>query len=229
MKETHLAVLNILKNNTDKGFLLDAAGGDGDFALRLRGLGYKAVLCDLYLPRDIIVPFVQADMNNLLPFKADGFDFITCMESLQYLENHKQLFREFTRVLKENGNLVVTMPNILNCASRLFFLRAGYFPSFKPFRKIKDGCEWDNIIYSPVSFIEVFQWLSCNGFKIETIEVSRYRYREWLLFLLLRGAYKLISVFKRNKRENVLRDFLYSKELLLGDHLIIIARKLPPA
>lgn len=225
MKKVHEIVFNILKDNYEKGLLLDVAGGNGGFASKLKQSGYKAVYCDLYPPLKADAPCVQADMNHHMPFKSRQFQTVTCMESLQYFENHKLLFRELNRITKTDGRLIITMPNILNMSSRLFFLKTGYFKHFKPFRKNKDHREWGNAVYSPLSFVEIFQLLDCNGFKIETLAASKYSYRELPLFLIYKGLYKLMPVSNLDKKKNEMLDFLYAKEILLGDHIIVIAKK----
>ena len=225
MKETHAKVFNILKASQTRGMLLDVAGGDGGFASRLRETGYNAIFCDMYRPERIHALFVQADMNSAIPFKANSFHTVTCMESLQYLENHKLLFRELAGILKKAGRLFITMPNILNLSSRLYFLNRGYFKYFKPFKRNREGREWDRIIYSPISFVEVFQLLDLNGFRIEMLYASRYRYREWPLFLIYTALNRVLSAFKSDEREGMFSRLLASKEILLGDHIIIIAKK----
>jgi ubiquinone/menaquinone biosynthesis C-methylase UbiE len=225
MKKVHCAAFDILKGYETKGLLLDAAGGDGSFASEINKTGYRAVVCDFYLPSQIKAAFIQADLNLPLPFKTGVFQVVTCMESLQYLENHKLLFREFARILKKDGRLLVTVPNMLNCGSRLFFTKAGYFKYFTPFKTVKPGREWDKIVYSPVSFVEIFQLMESSGVKVETLSASGYRNKEWLLFLLYKIFYKISSVFKKDAGKKRLLDFLYSREILLGDHIIVTARK----
>jgi SAM-dependent methyltransferase len=223
MKDVHSIVFNILKISDKKGMLLDVAGGDGGFALALRDSGWQTVSCDRYsLPKDTTM-FIRADINISLPFRSDRFQTVTCIESLQYLENYKRLFSEFARVLQKGGRLIVTIPNILNYSSRLFFLNRGYFKYFKPFKTTKLGREWDKIVYTPISFVEIFQLLNCNSFDIEFLNASGHRYRELPLFLLNKGLHRL-WVFL-SKKQHPLYELLSSREVLLGDHLIITARK----
>lgn len=225
MKEVHCAAFDILKGYETKGKLLDAAGGDGRFASELNKTGYRSVTCDFYLPSQTHAAFIQADLNLPLPFKTGVFQVVICMESLQYLENHKLLFREFARILKKDGRLLITMPNILNCGSRLFFMKTGYFKYFTPFKTVKPGREWDKIVYSPVSFVEIFQLMESNGFEVEMLSASEYRNKEWLLFLLFRALYKISAFSRKDGVKKRLLDFLYSREILLGDHIIVTARK----
>ncbi|MBI1921520.1 MAG: class I SAM-dependent methyltransferase [Geobacter sp.] len=225
MKEPHVKVWDILSRESRKGLLLDVAGGDGKFAEKLKALGYSTVSCDLFASPNVDTPFVRADMNDFLPFRTGVFQAITCIGSLQYMENPRRLFREFARLLGDGGELVLTVPNILGCGSRLFFLHAGYFKHFKPFKSVKSGREWDSIVYAPISFVEIFQHLTINGITIETVTASKYRYLEWPLYVLYRMFYRLLARKADNQMKKKLLDFLFSKEILLGDHLVVIARK----
>lgn len=49
-----------------------------------------------------------------LPYKDDFFDYIICSEVLEHVENPEKVISEFERVLKSNGTILLTTPNILN-------------------------------------------------------------------------------------------------------------------
>lgn len=77
-------------------------------------------LCDKYnftnLPLDL--------ETNILPFSDDSFDVIVFSEVLEHLNFHPgQVFSEIARVLKKNGVLIVTTPNLsrLNNIVKLIF------------------------------------------------------------------------------------------------------------
>lgn len=48
-----------------------------------------------------------------LPIKSDSFDAVLCFETIEHISDKDQLgfLRELSRVLKKNGELVLTMPN----------------------------------------------------------------------------------------------------------------------
>lgn len=53
------------------------------------------------------VDFKACDIRNL-DYERNFFDVIYCISVLEHTSNHKQIIREFKRVLKTNGLLVIT-------------------------------------------------------------------------------------------------------------------------
>lgn len=109
-------------NFRDKN-VLDAGVGRGRFAMNIIERGASSVIgLDintkmLTLTRDRIqkacffrkMEFIQGDIENL-PFSDNKLDVICCMETLIHIPNRNQAIREFFRVLKKNGILVVNVP-----------------------------------------------------------------------------------------------------------------------
>ena len=52
--------------------------------------------------------FLQADLNNNLPFHEDSFDRIVCVNALYNLKDQEKTLAEFNRVLRPSGVLVLT-------------------------------------------------------------------------------------------------------------------------
>lgn len=48
--------------------------------------------------------------GQLLPFKGDTFDIVTCIETLEHIEDYKSVLREIHRVVKPNGTVIVSTP-----------------------------------------------------------------------------------------------------------------------
>ncbi len=46
-----------------------------------------------------------------LSFQDDFFDCIACFETLEHLQDYKKTLAEFSRVLKQNGKLIISTPN----------------------------------------------------------------------------------------------------------------------
>ena len=49
-----------------------------------------------------------------LPYKDNFFDFIICSEVIEHVSRPDLVVSEFNRVLKKNGRVLITTPNILN-------------------------------------------------------------------------------------------------------------------
>ena len=55
------------------------------------------------------VSILQGDAEDLM-FKDERFDLVLCMGVLEYLEDYERALREFCRVLKPGGVLVLSVP-----------------------------------------------------------------------------------------------------------------------
>jgi ubiquinone/menaquinone biosynthesis C-methylase UbiE len=57
------------------------------------------------------VSYVITDLEKNLPFADGSFDVVVSFETLEHIYNQDGLMREFARVLKLNGKLVLSTPN----------------------------------------------------------------------------------------------------------------------
>ena len=83
------------------------------------------------------VTFKQADFNKELPFPNASFDIVYSVEVIEHLRCPYDFLNECYRILKPNGSLIISTPNIISLNSRLNFFIAGFFelympPSIKP-------------------------------------------------------------------------------------------------
>jgi len=51
-----------------------------------------------------------ADLNEKLPFDSDSFSAVCCTETLEHLSDPTSTVKEFCRVLKPNGLLLISVP-----------------------------------------------------------------------------------------------------------------------
>jgi methionine biosynthesis protein MetW len=61
--------------------------------------------------RGIKVKVVDLDRQKI-PFKTNYFDVITCLDVIEHVRDPKDLLTKIHRVLKKNGKLIITTPNI---------------------------------------------------------------------------------------------------------------------
>lgn len=219
MKDHQLAVVEFCKT-LRPGRLLDAGSGSDALGQVLKER-FDVFSLDLYESPGMKGRFVRADLNANLPYADGAFDYVLCSESLQYLENHAGLFREFARVLKAGGELVISIPNVLSASSRLYFLQRGYFPSFKPVRTIDSKKGWDGIAYNPISFVDIIELSKRSGFELKKVLASRLKSSNLPLYPVLKALYSLGLAFEKNAQKAEFLKNLSSRDVLLGDHLII--------
>ena len=55
--------------------------------------------------------FICHDINKGIPIENNSADYIICMEVLEHLENATYFLEESKRILKKNGNIIISVPN----------------------------------------------------------------------------------------------------------------------
>lgn len=114
----------------NKNDILDIGCGEGFFAERLARAGNKIVGVDI-LPdikqRDALLKYFQADLDQGLDSmieKIDSykFDKVLLQDVLEHLRYPEVVLRDCVRVLKPNGQVVVSVPNIANITVRISLL-----------------------------------------------------------------------------------------------------------
>lgn len=227
----HDTVVQIL-NDKPRGALLDVPAGEGALAARLIDAGFDVRCCDLY-PEIFRLDGVDIHPGNLdaeLPFSDQSFDYVTCLEGLEHIENPQQAMREFARVLKPGGQLIVSVPNILNIEERLKWLLYGYTSHFKPITRAgrdKLRADYDNreeiaAHVNPIGYSELRYILEKHGFEIASVHRDKPKSNAWLYWPIVVGIKLLAKLTPRLKRDERWTDELASNEVLLGGNTLIV-------
>ena len=114
--------------------VLEVGAGHGAFTERLYREGFDVSACDLF-PEIFYLKEVEcrkADVTENLPYSSGTFDIIVAVEVMEHIHDHLPVFRESSRLLRENGVFLFSTPNILSLKSRIRFLFSGFFYGFKP-------------------------------------------------------------------------------------------------
>jgi 2-polyprenyl-3-methyl-5-hydroxy-6-metoxy-1,4-benzoquinol methylase len=227
----HDTVVKILEKER-RGALLDVPAGEGALAARLIAAGFEVTCCDLYpeIFRLDGVSIRQGDLNGDLPFANQSFDYVTCLEGLEHIENPQQAIREFARLLRPGGTVIVSIPNILNIEERLKWLLYGYTSHFKPMTRAhveRLRAEYDNreeiaAHVNPIGYSELRYILEKSGFQIARLHRDKPKSNTWLYWpavVLIRLIAKLTPAHKRAERWT---EELASDEVLLGGNTLIV-------
>jgi SAM-dependent methyltransferase len=226
----HDSVMQIL-GSLPRGAVLDVPAGQGALAARLLELGFQVHCCDLYpeIYRLQGVEIRQGDLNGRLPYDDRAFDYITCIEGLEHIENPNQAIREFARLLKPGGHLIVSIPNVLNIEERLKWLLHGYTSHFKPITReqverlrLEHGHREEIALHvNTIGYSELRYILEEYGFQIARIHRDKPKAHAWLyspIVVLIRLIARLTPEQKRKERWT--RE-LASDEVLLGGNTLI--------
>jgi ubiquinone/menaquinone biosynthesis C-methylase UbiE len=231
----HDTVVRILEQQ-QRGALLDVPAGEGALAGRLIAAGFEVHCCDLY-PEIFCLAGVEihrGDLNTELPFGDRSFDYITCLEGLEHIENPQQAIREFARLLRPGGQLVVSVPNILNVEERLKWLLYGYTSHFKPITRAQVErlrADYDNreeiaAHVNPIGYSELRYILEKYGFQVAGVHRDKPKSNAWLYWPVV-ALIRLVGwLTPASKREERWTEELASKEVLLGGNTLIVHARL---
>ena len=226
----HDVVERILSDHP-RGRLLDVPTGEGALAQRLLRLGFSVECADLY-PEIFRLEQNRCERVNLdadLPYDDQSFEYIVCVEGLEHIEHPAHAIREFSRLLRSGGSLIVSVPNIMNVEERLKWLFNGYTSHFKPLSAAKiaeassgfEGMEEIALHVNPIGYSELRYLLESSGFVLEATHVDKPKENSWAYFPLV-ALIRLISRFSsERKRRERWSDELASNEVLTGGNTLI--------
>lgn len=156
--------------------ILDAACGPGKYAEILTSQGATVIGFDIS-PKMVKLAkernkewanfFVHDLAKPLEMFKAESFDIILCALALHYVQDWTATIKEFYRVLKPNGHLVISIEHP--------FFEYNYFKSKKYFEIEPVKCTWTgfgkpvevNSYRRPLN--ECILPLTANGFYLDKL------------------------------------------------------------
>lgn len=131
----HDALLRRLVDLQAKGEVLDFGAGRGDLTTKLAAAGrfssvagVDIMLRSPALPGD--VRWHAQDLNEPLRLADRSADVIVAAEVIEHLENARALAREWFRLLRPGGLLVLSTPNNESARSLLHLVLRGHYVAF---------------------------------------------------------------------------------------------------
>jgi len=166
--------------------VLDLASGEGAVSEFLKNLGCEVIAFDisseaLKKATKRGVKTVQGDVENKLPFKDESFEAIFWGDNVEHLFLPAKTLKEIHRVLKKNGRLIISTPNMGYWRYRLYYLFQGMVPQTEWYNV--NPWEWEHIRFFNKNIMTNF--LKQNNFFLHSFfGVSRRRLDQLLLNLL---------------------------------------------
>lgn len=227
-REIHPAISRVMAN-LPKGTVLDMPTGAGALAWRLHNEGFDVTGADLFpqYSRNPEISVTKADLNATFPFDDDQFDYVCFVEGPEHVENVFFCLREFARVLKPDGTIILSIPNYSNLQNRLKELLYGTPESVVTKEKLV--VEYDNdphmIHINRVRFPELKMALEFAGFRITSVNIDKVKSGQRLLWPLA-ALIKLVTFFRGDGGEEKygMRENNSDPVLMGGNTLIITAR-----
>ena len=186
------AVYNLLPGGNT---LLDIGCGDGNVIFKSLTKYKKAVGVDIATNRisravrksqtwpkikSKRVKFIQFNANLKWPWSAETFDAVTLIATLEHLFNPEDVISQAYQVLKNEGVLIVEVPNVVFLPNRLKIM-FGKLPITAPGDPGWDG---GHLHYFTVESLS--DLLKTHGFQIKAITCSGIwvNYRSWWIAML---------------------------------------------
>ncbi len=170
-----------------------------------------------------------------LPYEDASFDVILLVEVIEHLENHRSALGELARILKPNGVLIITTPNIMRLNSRLHFLWSGYHKTKRRFIPFDTPLDQAHRFHNyPIDLPILYYLCKQNRLELEQLGRSKIKPYSRALFALLGAPVMLYTWYtlllrEKNpgqKQENRrLCSWLLNPRTLMEDNLMLRFRK----
>lgn len=227
--------------------VIDIPAGKGRVCTVLKSMNANVKAFDIFpeFMQELEIKSEYADMTEELPIASDFADMIICQEGIEHINDQLGIMREFNRVLKTDGDLLLTTPNISNFVGKLSGLvNEGELLRYLPPSEI-DGVWFSNNsdrFYLGHYFLIGIQRLRnlavLSGFDIEkvvrtgtsrsSVVLSPILYPIVILFSTL----QLMRTYKRFRNRELTKKVIWeqyllsiSPKILFSKHLFLILSK----
>jgi len=210
--------------------ILDAPCGDGSLTATLRSTGYDAYGIDINAAGlELLGPaYYDVNLNARLPFADGSFEAAFSIEGIEHLENRVAYVRELHRVLKPNGLLILTTPNIVSLRSRVRFAGSGFFHGDN--RPLREG-EPGPFHHIGLGTLPDFRYiLHTSGFRLMRVGHTHIKpvslLYGWMIpwmWLYTTIAFRKEKDAAQRRANREIRAALFSRSVLFGENLLMEA------
>ena len=180
------------------GRLLDVGYSADGFADQLVLRGWDCTGLDLNDRKHPRIKTIQCDLNEGFPVQDAAYDVVTAGEIIEHMIDEGAFLRECFRVLRPDGKLVLTTPNLSFLVNR-FLVLIGKTPKF-----VHEAYHYH--FHTKQTLLELVE---SQGFQVENVVASHVLYS--------RRLHTTGWIFER------IADWFPT----FGAHLILFARRLP--
>ncbi|MCC6816025.1 MAG: methyltransferase domain-containing protein [Saprospiraceae bacterium] len=196
--------------------VIDFPAGNGVTSRILKEIGALPVPMDLF-PEYFEVEnleCIRANIKEGLPVMNKSADTLICQEGIEHFSDQFEALKEFNRVLKFNGTLLITTPNYSNIHAKLSYLLSEserYNSTMAPNEldsiwllkpEITNEIYFGHIFLTGIQKLRVLAKL--NGFRIEKLHPTRIKYTSVVLLFFF---YPFIFLFNWiSYRKNLTRN-----------------------
>jgi 2-polyprenyl-3-methyl-5-hydroxy-6-metoxy-1,4-benzoquinol methylase len=231
-RHTHDRVAELVLEDGETRRILDIPCGAGAFSYRILNQGKEVISADIENLLEFgHERFCIADMNKPLPFHNKEFDAVVCIDGIEHIENPFAFVRECNRILKKDGKLIISTPNITAIRSRWRWFLTGHHNKCKsPLNENRP---------SPLHHIHMMEYpklryiLHTSGFKISRINTNRIKPVSWIYIIFYPFSYlRTCLVYRKEEKveqqRRVNREIIktmFSRPVFFGETIIIKAKK----
>ena len=223
-----------------KGTVLEIGSGEGYGIMELAPIADKFIAVDKYEPnilKDLKeknnITFIQTEVPPLKGIESESVDFIVTFQVIEHIENDEFFLSEIKRVLKPEGKLIMTTPNILMSLTRSPWHIREYTPE-----------QMSDIVKSIFSNVElkgvfgnekVMEYYQKN--KEAVARISKFdilNMQHWLPRWMLQIPYDILNRFNRHNlqddNETLVNTIEYTDYLIKNsretclDHFVIATK-----
>lgn len=196
--------------------IIDFPAGNGITSGIIRDIGAEPLAFDLF-PEYFEIEDIEckrADIASGIPIEDARADMLICQEGIEHFSDQYSALKEFNRVLKPKGILLITTPNYSNLRSKLSYLlsESERFNSTMPPNEIDSVWMSQQDITSSIYFGHLFligiQKLrvlaKLSGFRIKKYHPTNIKSTSLLLFPLFYPFILLFNwlTYMKNMRKN---------------------------
>lgn len=225
MKIVEKIVVDSGRNNLK---ILDIPAGNGLLSDNLKNHGHDVTYADFNSERK---EYDYVNMEEKLPYGDKTFDVAICLEGIEHVISPNILINELCRITKDDGFIVLSLPNVQSLYSRLQFLATGTFYQFEPEgARHPRGKPIDRGHISPMSIVHLQYLFGESEFKLQIVTGDKIKKKIlmpiYLLLWLVNYANLTLRSLKSNDIElKTLYKFLLSPRCLMSRSLVNVWAK----